>query len=195
MSTSVSAPAERRRVITYEDAVRAACREFLRAGTVDMDALARDLAVGRATLYRVVVGRDRLLGDVLWRLGAGLLRRAYEESSDRGAERVLAMMRRYGEDVMAAEPFRRFLQAEPATAVRVLFTSASCVHERFVALTASVLSQEAAAGALTLPFALEDVAEGLVRVFEALWHADLASGREPRWDVAECAARSLLQAG
>ena len=57
-----------RRVITYDAIVAGARRQFLRDGTIDMEELPQELAVSRATLYRAVGGRDRLLGDVLWSL-------------------------------------------------------------------------------------------------------------------------------
>ena len=51
-----------------------------------MDELAHELAVSRATLYRAVDGRDRLLGDVLWFLA--------ERSSREPGERSTAAHRR-----------------------------------------------------------------------------------------------------
>ena len=66
--TPESERAPRPHVITYEAIVAGARRHFLREGTIDMERLAQELAVSRATLYRAVDGRDRLLGDVLWSL-------------------------------------------------------------------------------------------------------------------------------
>jgi hypothetical protein len=51
------------RVITYEAIVAGARVQFLREGTIDMERLANELAVSRASLYRAVDGRDRLLGE------------------------------------------------------------------------------------------------------------------------------------
>jgi hypothetical protein len=64
------------RVISYDEVVAGARRHFLRNGTVDMDELAHELAVSRATLYRAVDGRDRLLGDVLWSFAERIFSRA-----------------------------------------------------------------------------------------------------------------------
>jgi hypothetical protein len=57
-----------RHAITYDEALDAARRRFLATGDLVMSRLQRDLNVSRATLYRVVGGRDRLLGDVLFDL-------------------------------------------------------------------------------------------------------------------------------
>jgi hypothetical protein len=56
------------RVITYDAIVAGARRQFLREGTLDMEQLAQELSVSRASLYRAIDGRDRLLGDELWSL-------------------------------------------------------------------------------------------------------------------------------
>src|SRR5262245_27507707 len=56
------------RQATPADALRAARRRFLRGQRLDMNELARDLGIGRATLYRWVGGRDQLLGEALWSL-------------------------------------------------------------------------------------------------------------------------------
>lgn len=181
-----------RRVIAYDDAVRAGVGLFIRTSTVDMDALARRLAVSRATLYRVVPGRDRLLGDVLWRQTEVLFERARRAAGGEGADWVLSVLRHFGQDIMAARPFREFIAREPETAVRVLFTSAGRVHERFVALNRELLDEAVRAGRLEPPFELCDLAYVFVRIYESMWYADLLSGRAPDLDVADCAARAVL---
>lgn len=194
MSGTVTRPRPSRRVIAYDDAVQVAIGLFVRTGTVHMDALARHLAVSRATLYRVVEGRDRLLGDVLWQQAETLFTRARLAAigTGDGAEHVLAVLRHFGEHIVAAVPFRRFIREEPDAAVRVLFTPAGAVHERFVALNRALLAEQAAVGTLLPAFHLDDLAFVFVRIFESMWYADLLVGREPNLDVAEYAARAVL---
>jgi len=187
-----------RRVISYDAAVRAAIGLFIRTATVDMDELAQRLCVSRATLYRVVPGRDRLLGDVLWRQAEYLFVQAAhgrDASDGEGADRILAVLRRFGVSILDAVPFRTFMAAEPETAIRVLFTSAGGVHERFVCLNRELIAQAVAAGTYTPPFDLDDLAYVFVRIFESMWYADLLAGLEPDLDVAERVARAVLLAG
>lgn len=192
MEQTVPRPHAARRVIGYDDAVRAGVGLFIRTSTVDMDALARRLAVSRATLYRVVPGRDRLLGDVLWRQTTVLFERARQAAAGEGIERVLAVLRHFGQDIVAAQPFRQFIAGEPETAVRVLFTPAGGVHERFVELNRQLLDEAVRTGDLAPSFQLCDLAYVFVRIYESMWYADLLSGRAPDLDVAECAARAVL---
>lgn len=187
-----------RRVISYDAAVRAAIGLFIRTATVDMDALAQRLCVSRATLYRVVAGRDRLLGDVLWRQAEYLFVQAslvHHASDGEGADRILAVLRRFGVSILGAEPFRTFMAAEPETAIRVLFTPAGGVHERFVCLNRGLIEQAIAAGSYAPPFDLDDLAYVFVRIFESIWYAELLAGLEPDLDVADRVARAVLLAG
>jgi AcrR family transcriptional regulator len=186
-------PPGSRRVITYEEVVAGARRHFLREATVDMEALAAELAVSRATLYRVVEGRDRLLGDVLWSLGEALLRSARERVTGRGVDAILEISRRFYESVIQAGPFRRFLAAEPQTAVRVLFTPAGGVHERAVRAQKEIFAEALRGGGVHLPLDLDSLAYLYVRIFESMLYADLLSGRAPDLDLAERAARAILR--
>jgi AcrR family transcriptional regulator len=176
------------RVISYETVVAGARRHFLREGTIDMDELAHELSVSRATLYRAVDGRDRLLGDVLWSLAEGIFARA------RRADAILEVSRRFTEEVMAAEPFRRFLEREPQTALRVLLTPAGGVHDRTVAMQRAIFAEALESGEDALPGDLDSLAYLYVRLHESILYADIMSGRRPDPDVAQRAVRALLTA-
>ena len=182
------------RVITYETVVAGARRHFLRGGTIDMDELAHELSVSRATLYRAVDGRDRLLGDVLWSLAERIFARARQRLDGSGIDAILEVSRRFTEEVMSAEPFRRFLEREPQTALRVLLTPAGGVHDRTVVMQRAIFA-EALAGARTSSRATSTASPYLyVRLHESILYADIMSGRRPDPDVAERAVRALLTA-
>ena len=182
------------RVISYEEVVAGARRHFLRNGTIDMDDLAHELAVSRATLYRAVDGRDRLLGDVLWSLAERIFTRARLGVEGGGVDAILEISRRFTEEVMAAEPFRRFLEREPQTALRVLLTPAGGVHERTVAMQRAIFADALASCQDELPGDLDSLAYLYVRLHESILYADIMSGRRPDPDVARRAVRALLTA-
>jgi AcrR family transcriptional regulator len=183
------------RVITYEAIVAGARRHFLREATIDMEQLAHELAVSRATLYRAVDGRDRLLGDVLW----SLAERTYEEArravTCRGVDAILEISHRFTESVTAAAPFRRFLEQEPQTAMRVLLTPAGGVHARAVALHREIFAEAFAGREDGLLGDLDTLAYLYVRLRESILYADIMSGRLPDPEVAERAVRALLASG
>lgn len=180
------------RVLSYETALGAARRAFIQQFNVDMPTLARSLNVGRATLYRVVHSRDRLLGDVIWSFGEKTLALAQAESSGTGAERIVALARRFNEYVVAFEPLRAFVRLDPTTAVRVLFTPAGDVHRRFVQAWKEIFDDAVARGELTLPFGVDDFAYVFVRIGESILYSDLLADREPDIELASLVQRALL---
>jgi AcrR family transcriptional regulator len=182
------------RVITYEAVVAGARRHFLREGTIDMEELARELAVSRATLYRAVDGRDHLLGDVLWSLAERTYEHAREGVAGGGIEAILEVSRRFTAVLTSSEPFRRFLEREPQTALRVLLTPAGNVHARTVALQREIFAEAFAGHEAELPGDLDSLAYLYVRLRESVLYADLMSGGHPDPDVADRAVRALLTA-
>ena len=183
------------RVITYDTIVAGARRHFLSKGTIDMEQLAQELAVSRATLYRAVDGRDRLLGDVLWSLAERTYELAREDVTVRGVDAILEISHRFTESLMTSAPFRRFLEQEPQTAMRVLLTPAGGVHERTVALNREIFAEAFEGHEDELLGDLDTLAYLYVRLRESILYADIMSGRQPDPEVAERAVRALLAPG
>lgn len=185
------------RVISLAEAQRVARRRFLAVGSLDMTALADDLAVSRATLYRVIGTHDRLLGDVLFDLGSRTLDAAITavDGTDlRGVDRLLEISQRFERDVAAAPAFQRFLRTSPLVASRVLLTPAGRVLERMVGRWQELLEEALEAGELTLPFDPADFAYLYVRIGESLLYGDVLAGIEPDVEVATRVRRALFQA-
>ena len=178
-----------RRVVSAEEVARAGCHFFLRHGTVDMDRLAAVMCVSRATLYRVTHGRDRLLGEVLWRLAERLLADARRRRRHSGVDGAVEITRRFTGRLLTAEPFRRFLAAEPEAAARILLTSAGGLTERIVTAQHEIFQEVGLAGAGP------DLAYLYVRVIESALYAELVAGRPADLVLAQRAARTLLLTG
>jgi hypothetical protein len=159
-----------------------------------MEAVALELAVSRATLYRVVGSRDRLLAEVLWRLTSRALDQARERRTHDGIEGVLEVVRHFARQTLATLPLRRFIAAEPETATRVLVA----LQQRGIAAVTALfdevgLGKQSAngMGALGLVDDPHQVAYLLVRIVESLSFAELAGAR-PDLDLAEQTIRGLL---
>ena len=181
-----------RRVITYDAVVAGARRQFLRDGTIDMEQLPHELAVSRATLYRAVDGRDRLLGDVLWSLAERTYEQARREVRSRGVDAILEISDRFTETVTDAGPFRLFLEREPQTALRVLLTPAGGVHERAVAIHREIFAEAFRGREDEVGGDLDTLAYLYVRLRESILYADIMSGRRPDPEVARRAVCALL---
>jgi hypothetical protein len=177
-----------RRVVSDDEVTRAGCHFFLRHGTVDMDGLAATMCISRATLYRVTGGRDRLLGDVLWRLGDKMLAEARRRRTRSGVDGAIEITHRFAEELLASEPFRRFLTAEPDAAARILLTHAGGLTGRVVTTQQEIFKE------VGLDRADAETAYLYVRIIESALYAELVAGRQADLRVAERAARTLLAA-
>jgi len=180
------------RAPTPADALRAARRRFLRGERLDMNELARDLGIGRATLYRWVGGRDRLLGEVLWSLAEQGLAMARAEARGQGAAWVMAVYRRFGDVIVELEPLRRFVKSEPECALRVMTSKASPVQRRVVDTFRDVLVEARDHRGLALRFDPETLAFVMVRIAESFLWSDLITGEAPDLVKAEEVTAVLL---
>ena len=183
------------RVISFEEAATAARRQFLRTHHVDMAARCTKLAVARATLYRVVGSRDRLLGHVIGELSERTLEMCLARSTEEhppGVERVVRAAYLMNEQVRDFTPLRGLIDIDPETAFRVLFTTKGGVHERSVEQWTRVIGDNAEEAELTLPRAVPRLAYMFVRIGESMIFADLLSSREPDLELAADLQRALL---
>lgn len=183
------------RVIAHGDVVRAARHQFLASSAIDLEQLARDLAVSRATLYRVITSQDRLVGDMLWELAERTLALAVRAAEGlRGADRIIAISHRFEAAIRGFPALQRWVRKEPLQASRVLFTPAGGIHERCVKAWAEIFVAAEAAGELVLPCDPEGFAYLYVRLGETLLHGELLAGVTPDPHTAERIRRALLEA-
>jgi AcrR family transcriptional regulator len=160
-------------------AFRLARRRFLAGERIDMGNLAAELGVDRTSLFRWVGNRDALLSEVLWSLAAPTLDRADADTTLGGPDRVAAILTGFVSLMIGAPSFREFLRREPSRALRLLTTTDSAIQRRYVAVTESLLREEASARRLASPLPLHDLAYVLVRLSESFTYADLIAGEEP----------------
>ncbi len=180
---------ESRRVISREAVLRGAVRQFAATGSIDMQTLAADLAISRATLYRVAGSRDALLGEALWTLGRRLLDAARAERGRPGVDGVIEVSRIFAQRLSVAPTMQAFVGAEPDTAARVLFTPSGAVHRRIVLAQREVFVEAGVAAS-----DLSARAFLYVRIMESVLYSDLISGRHVDFTTAEGALRALLAA-
>jgi AcrR family transcriptional regulator len=179
-------------VVSVEQVTEAGCRYFLEHGTIDMDELAVSLAVSRATLYRVINSRDRLLGAVLWELAERTMARARRRHTGDGIEGVLDVVRTFSDGLLDSKPFRQFLATEPEAATRVLFTPAGGVHRRAVKLVKELFEERTPADGPWIVGDRDNLAYLVVRIVESLYFAELLAGMPPDRDLAERTTRALI---
>ena len=174
---------------TADDALRLARRRFLAPERLDMSALAGELGVNRVTLYRWVGSRDRLLVDVVWSLAERTLADLDAALEVRGSERIVQLVTRFLEAVLANPGMQRWLAEEGEHAMRLLTRHDTGFQPRLIAAVQERLEAEG----LQLPADLHEVAYVIVRLIESYTYLDLITGETPEARRAEPILRMLLR--
>jgi AcrR family transcriptional regulator len=159
-----------------------------------MRALAGELGMGRATLYRKVGNRDRLLGSVIWFLTRRTLARALlAGDSLRGADRVVRVVDEFMTAVHTSPELRRFLEAEPEAALRILTSKQAPVQRGVVQTLERILDQEERRGTLHVGIDHATLAYAIVRIGEGFLYADVIADNPPDVPTAVEVVRRLLR--
>jgi AcrR family transcriptional regulator len=178
---------------TALDAFRLARRKFLAAERVEMSALADELGVSRATLYRWIGSRDQLLVEIIWSLAERTLENVDDDVGTNGAERIVQIITRFLEAVISNAGMQRWLAEEGEYAMRLLTRHDTDFQPRLIGAVQELLKQEADAGRLDLPVDLHELAYVIVRLIESYTYLDLITGERPEARRAEPILRMLLR--
>lgn len=181
----------------HRDRFVALAARWVREGRrLDMQGLADELGVSRATLFRRAGGREELLSKALWALTEQTLATA---AAQWAAERPAGELhtpgtgRRINAIVSESKGLRRLLDDEPALALRVLTNPQGRVQSGIVAFVEDLLRRDMA------DFGLMPVAEpgalayALVRLGESFLYADVLAARKPDVDTANRLQQALVE--
>jgi AcrR family transcriptional regulator len=163
-----------------EDVIAAALHRYLRGHRVEVQAIAAELGLGRATIYRWYGSRDGLLAEVLFRAAEPLLADARGNARGQGRAALLETFDRFNRSLADSPALGRFLEDEPEVALRII-TSGGALEPRMVAMIADLIEEEARAGAYEPPVEPSTMAYAVVRLAEAFLFSDTVA--EIRGDV------------
>ena len=174
----------------------AALATFLDKRRLDMRALAGELSISRATLYRRVGGRDHLLGAVIWYLTRRALARAYEDTEQlKGTERIVTVIERFMRDVRSQPALGRLLEAEPEAALRILTSKHGPIQGGIIAVLERLMALEERRGTLKLNIDHRTLSYAIVRIGESFLYADVIADNDPDVDQAVAVIGRLLREG
>ena len=161
-------------------AFRAAQRAFLAGERLEMQDLAAELGVSRATLFRWVGGKEQLLAEIIWSIAAPTFEQAVTGvRGTRGPQRIAEVLSSFAAASIRSEPFMEFVQREPERALRLLTTRASTFQARMLGLIEQLLQEEMEAGRIVAPLPLHDLAYLVLRITETFVYADAIAGVTP----------------
>jgi AcrR family transcriptional regulator len=159
-----------------EDVLSAAMHRYLRGQRVDVQAIAAELGLGRATVYRWFGSREGLIGEVLARAADPLLDMAREGARGRGGQALLDTFDRFNRSLADAPALRRFVEQERDAAVRIITAGEGDVQPHIVARIRNVIEDEVRKGAYKPPVEPATLAYAIVRLAEAFLFNDAAAG-------------------
>jgi AcrR family transcriptional regulator len=164
---------------------------FLASERVEMGALATQLDVSQATIYRWFGSRERLIEQVIDRIAREFLAATKAEVQGEGNERVLDFVRRFMEITVSLAPVRAFVERETQLALRLLLGEDGVIRGTLREAMAEIVAETRSPAQAR---ALEEEIDILVEVGIALEWATFAIGDKPQIDHAVHIMRVLLEA-
>jgi AcrR family transcriptional regulator len=161
---------------TREAALALASKRFLAGERIDVQAIARELGLARATMHRWFLTREALLGEVLAELAEQRLLQIRAETPGHGAPALLEAFDRFNRELAATEGLRALLAHEQERALRILTSSAGLVQPRVVAAIEQIIEADVRAGHYAPAVAPGDLAYAIVRLGEAFLYNDAIVG-------------------
>jgi AcrR family transcriptional regulator len=176
MSSATGARRGRPATATRDDVLQEARAHYVAGRRVDVTIVARNLGLGRATIYRWFGSRDRLLGEVIANELETLIARRRREVRQRGVRGLLEIFDRVNRSLARSAALRRFVEQERAAALRLLTSSTGEVQCRGVRCITDLIEAEAAAGRYEPSADPGTLAYAIVRLAEAFLYNDAAFG-------------------
>jgi AcrR family transcriptional regulator len=161
---------------TREAALALATERFLAGERVDVQAIARELGLARATMHRWFQTRELLLGELLGALAEQRLHATRERVGGHGAGALIATLDSFNREVAATHGMRVLLAQEQERALRILTSSAGLVQPRTVACVTHIIEAEVQQGHFVPTIPPDVLAYALVRLGEAFLYNDALAG-------------------
>lgn len=176
--SEASTPSKRGRpaAASREDVLAAAMHRYLRGERVDIQAIAREVGLGRATVYRWFGSRDGLVGEVLIRAADPLLDAARADARGSGGRALLDVFDRFNRGIVGAPALRQYVEQEREAALRVITSGAGVVEPHLVGRIAEVIDEEVRRGRYEPPVDSSTLAYAIVRLAEAFLFSEVAGG-------------------
>ena len=171
----------------------AAVDAYLAGRRLDMQSLARQLGVGRATLYRRAGNREQLLDHVIWWRGRRMVAFQLVMTAHlRGVPRIAAVVAGGLRAIERDRALRALIESEPDVALRILTGSRSVAGRGMTMALASLIDLERSRGAFDADVDAPTLAYAIIRISEGFLYADVIGDRAPHVGQAVTVIEALL---
>ncbi|MGO9321708.1 MAG: QsdR family transcriptional regulator [Solirubrobacteraceae bacterium] len=161
---------------TREAALELARKRFLACERIDVQSIARELGLARATMHRWFQTRELLVGEMLGALAEERLTAIRARTGGHGARALLETFDRFNHEIATTRGMRALLAQEQERALRILTSSAGLAQPRTVACVARLIDAETEAGYFAPAIPSDVLAYALVRLGEAFIYNDALVG-------------------
>ncbi|WP_309230761.1 QsdR family transcriptional regulator [Nocardia sp. SYP-A9097] len=158
-----------------DDVLRAAIDMFLAGKRLDVHAIAAQLGVGRASIYRWFGSRDGLLGAAIARQLERMIGYADKRSRAKGGQRLSEILDRTVQSLVENDSLRTYFDNESTAALRLITRSDGIVHPAAVAIVERLIERAQTQG-YEPPIDPNTLAYALVRLWEAFLYNDAVAG-------------------
>lgn len=157
---------------------------FIGQKRIELQKLAVELGISRATAYRWAGSAEQLVGQVLASLIDDTFQQILKRTTTTGSERVLEVLNRGMHYAYRFRPLQKFLANNAQLGLKVVASKHGPVQERTIANIRDLLEEEIEAGNIELPVEPAVMAYALTRIVESFLYADLITGASPDLDNA-----------
>jgi len=161
---------------TRDQVLDAALYRYLRGRRVDIQAIAGELGLGRATVHRWFGTREALIGEVIVLATIPVLESSRAEARGKGGPALLETFDRFNRKLAEAPALRQFVEAEREAALRIITSRNGIVQPRMVAMITELIVDEARAGRYEPRVEPAVLGYAIVRLAEAFLFSDAALG-------------------
>ena len=149
---------------------------YLHGRRIDVQAIAAELGLGRATIYRWFGSREDLIAEVLLGASEPLLDASRAAARGRGGDALLDTFDRYNRGLADAPALRQFVENERDAALRIITSSGGRVQPRIVERITGLIEDEVRAGTYDPPVEPSTLGYAIVRLAEAFLFNDAVAG-------------------
>lgn len=176
MGPNAGAKRGRPATASREDVLRRVREQFVAGHRVDVTVVARDLGLGRATIYRWFGSRERLISEAIAEEFELLIDRVRRAVPGSGGPWLLEVFDRVNRSLVRSVPLRRLLEQERDAALRILTSSGGVSQPRAVAAIQALIEDQVDRGAYRPTASPAALAYATVRLAEAFLYNDAAIG-------------------
>jgi len=152
---------------------------------IELQKLAVELGISRATAYRWAGSAEQLIGKVLASLLDDTFQRLARQTTTTGSQRVLEVFQGVMRASVSFLPLRKFLEKDAHLGLKIAASRSSPVRERTIANLQQLIEEEAQRGHLTIAEEKpEKLAHALTRIMESFLYTDLIVGDRPDFEEA-----------